>query len=741
MPRAHSLRKKELIGSFPTMASRASSLFESGKFEACLNVLNERDLREFSSSERDVRQVVTRVNVEACLLKAGRHRDVDETSLARHVTDYVVREETSGKMKTTSALCALTAKGRKVPLVLEIVRKTALLYARTVFARLRDRTLASTSSSAEVGRAKFDRLRCFLAEMNTICSSKNINVERTTSIRDENGDRNEPFWTLHIVRCVSLLADGRFAKAEQELMSYRNKNDVVDPTESYLLAMASASMGQYDVARSHAIQSLEAFRRLHPSQRSGASTSGQASEQTLDVFLGSLLFVLGRLNMLTGHENDALICFRTCWRRRLRCAFDARNAEGATLAQSDRTDRAIETFQDIVRLESSENRSMALLNLALVYSRLGHHTKSNTILRQLLKEHQPRISSDASTLSTRDVLLELVGDSAVRLGDFKRAYAAYEEISERHGHDIFSRRSIVSLRKLAFSCLQNGRYENALTYTQRVLDAAAALNRGDEECVPSLMYGADALVCLDRARDALSYIERALKSLNRPRAESNIQCVASSGSRDGTRTAARAWTEARIAAMNNKALLLVCTDRVDEAIELLRTLANVPSSNVPESVRVQVHFNYTLALWRADQRVRACVHWLGVRGFVSSVTGELSPHTAGHLDRFLYLLKRQRADLVREMSRVNVSTSSREPSSPVLSVPPVRSHVCSATASIPSTGARVPKTMSKDRHLRNSVSLVQLLGLDVTVLAHWCDLQKSRGMMACVARAERALGR
>ena len=150
-----------------------------------------------------------------------------------------------------------------------------------------------------------------------------------------------------------------------------------------------------------------------------------------------------------------------------------------------------------------------------------------------------------------------------------------------------------------------------------------------------LMYEADALVCTDQVSEALSRIETILDLEDKS-------------------------SLTHLVARHNRALLLLCLNRVDEAVKILSELHQLVSSNgekgeIPDSIVEQIHFNYTLALWKIGKSTTACTQWLVSRGFVASKQDdvELSPATVGHLDRFSTLLDIQRAALAKEKSKQN----------------------------------------------------------------------------------------
>ena len=158
----------------------------------------------------------------------------------------------------------------------------------------------------------------------------------------------------------------------------------------------------------------------------------------------------------------------------------------------------------------------------------------------------------------------LLGDAAVRAGHNRDATSTYEHISQ----------SETNRARRAFALLQSGKFEDVIS-----------MMSNDESQANMLMYEADALVCTDQVSKALSRIEKILDLEDK-----------------------RSLTH--LVARHNLALLLLCLNRLDEAVKILSELHGLVSSkkrqDIPDSIEEQIHFNYTLALWKMGKSTTAC---------------------------------------------------------------------------------------------------------------------------------------
>ena len=263
-----------------------------------------------------------------------------------------------------------------------------------------------------------------------------------------------------------------------------------------------------------------------------------------------------------------------------------------------------------------------------------------------------------------------------------------------------------------------------------MLNATSPSQSSDIKCqVAPLVYRADALICLDRAPQAIALLDKATEAMasggvKRGRDGDKIE------GRDDQRR--RKWTRARVLIANNRALSLLCVGREKEALLALRELAlGQLDPSISENMREQIHFNYTLVLWRSGQRTAASAHWLSVRGFIVGVPSvrndcrtsfEISPdRDRGSYRRIEFLLRRQRDSLRLEQSRIKSQADSERAQ--------LEAHVSPAAVSL--TRGRGFGT------LENRVPLIQVLGLDVMVLARWLaileDHELSDGLI-CVEK-------
>ena len=99
----------------------------------------------------------------------------------------------------------------------------------------------------------------------------------------------------------------------------------------------------------------------------------------------------------------------------------------------------------------------------------------------------------------------------------------------------------------------------------------------------------------------------------------------------------------------------------------------------------------------------------------------------GHLDRFSTLLDIQRAALAKEKSKQNGAI--------------IVSHVNAASPPVPQRPDAWSDTRNLDKSsvMRNRVSKLQLLALDVKVLTHWCRLQQNEEFSKGVLIVEKGL--
>ena len=354
-------------------------------------------------------------------------------------------------------------------------------------------------------------------------------------------------------------------------------------------------------------------------------------------------------------------------------------------------------------IESLQGRA-ASFNMALLYASVDHYAESLRIFRDIsqcqississssssAKETTIKIKIDEDVKVTRELVHRFLGDAAVRAGHNKDAVSTYEQMPQSH----------INRVRHAFALLQSGKYEDVISMMMT--------SHSEKNNANMLMYEADALVCTDQVSEALSRIEKILDLEDKS-------------------------SLTHLVARHNRALMLLCLNRVDEAVKILsqlhRLVSNREKGEIPDSIVEQIHFNYTLALWKIGKSTTACTQWLVSRGFVASKQDdvELSPATVGHLDRFSSLLDIQRAALAKEKSKQNGAI--------------IISHVNAASPPVPQRPDTWSDTrnMNKSSVMRNRVSKFQLLALDVKVLTHWCRLQQNKEFSKSVMIVEKGL--
>ena len=187
-------------------------------------------------------------------------------------------------------------------------------------------------------------------------------------------------------------------------------------------------------------------------------------------------------------------------------------------------------------IESLQGRA-ASFNMALLYASVDHYAESLRIFRDLsqcknsssssdsTKETTIKVKVDEGVKATRELLHRLLGDAAVRAGHNKDAVSTYEQMPRSH----------INRVRHAFALLQSGKYEDVISMMMT--------SHSEKNNANMLMYEADALVCTDQVSEALSRIEKILDLEDKS-------------------------SLTHLVARHNRALLLLCLNRVDEAVKM-----------------------------------------------------------------------------------------------------------------------------------------------------------------------------
>ena len=611
----------------------ASTLFSNGKYEDCANVLREKEnLRNKDADGVMIDECVRKYNIALCAKRNGEKTMIDEEEL------------------TSLAKCAES----------DVV---AILICETAALLLEE-------------KKNIDRAWRFVEHV------KNTNTISRAS--------NEVSRRFRMIRSFALASKGLLDSAEQIL-----KIDE-DMEEIYLKAAIMTLNGRFDEAQKVCLNALDKVRKIRERRNH--------RDEEDNTPMGPIVYLLAHLYLKQDNAEEASRCFQACIQGRMYRPEESENAQVFAIAKCGRIREAIEKCREIVRSQGHESSQgiVANFNMALLYARVNHYAESLRILRGVVKSfpgssgNRKETTIEIGTIQkvSREYLYGLLGDVAVRAGNYKEATSIYTQMPSSR-----SKRS-----RLVFAMLQSGKYDEVISMTEK-----------EENDVNMLMYEADALVCLDRVSEALSRIEKILVLEEK----SSIMYLV---------------------ARHNQALLLLCSDRVDEAVNILSELYQevVNSSSqrrrkdddkIPESISEQIHFNYTLALWKIGKSTTACTQWLVSRGFVAPKQDDvlLSPATVGHLDRFSRLLDIQRAALAKEKSKNHGAI--------------VDSHVNAATPPVPkrSDAWSSSSSSSSSSVMRNRVSKLQLLALDVKVLSHWCQLQQNEEFSKGVLVVEKGL--
>jgi len=148
------------------------------------------------------------------------------------------------------------------------------------------------------------------------------------------------------------------------------------------------------------------------------------------------------------------------------------------------------------------------------------------------------------------------------------------------------------LRQAALALLRDGRYAE-------VVELVAESGSGD--VAEMRMMHADALLCMERPGEALRLLPETVPAHG-----------ASAAVRAKTKTPAGVGGAAALAEArwrNNRACLLVCELRLDEAEAELRCCVQLAPADA------EFEFNLSLVLWKLGERRAACERWLTARGY------------------------------------------------------------------------------------------------------------------------------
>eukprot|EP00939_MAST-03C_sp_MAST-3C-sp1_P004765 g4765.t1 len=639
--------------------------------------------------------------------------------------------------------------------------------------------------------------------------------------------KHDIVWKLECAFCVILLSRGDFARAEQclrRLANFEDNEESLCTAEiysrhvlaSYLVAVACSAQEKFQEAKIWATSSIRRVKHLverarredESSRRLDAAfsskrraTNRSAVERLHDTVLGPCLYLLAHLSMRSGRHDEAVSCFRLCAERGFRGSHvKARNGVVASLAAANELREAMMECRTYANLTSTrDGLSSALLNFATLHAEAGRHEDCRNILRHLLKSSEDRETSKTSAATScdsrqnlplvrpgavpcldRSEILHRIGDSSLRVGDPQSAIDAFVEISDSSS----SVQAEHALRKCLFAKLQSGLYEGAVMSSSSILSASEGQRDSAHpgKRVSALLYGADALVSLDRAQEALPLLDEAneIVDMQRRRAASSSSPPPPSSSstpvseRRGKRSRdalddngvsqsdahikakRRVRERVDVIAKNNRALAMLCVGRDKEAINALHALTRRGCPKLlSRSMQEQIHFNYALALWRCDQRTAACAHWLGARGFIAAIP-DANPGGGGNDDgasamaavkssrgnyqRISILLEQQQLALSMEQARRKSRTRSNRSL--------VESHVRTASRTFASTDLAIENELTEREvantrafDVENRVPLDQILRLDVTVLSHWRLMQEDAELREGLMRIEKIASR